>query len=123
MRRLYMDKSEKNFFIPRERMQPLLPPIGGCFATDRIMVDGEKIGYMYRECPDFEEDSGWRFFAGDESDEYIDNLWHTGIYEVNTVANYDPDIIPYLNTAAPCAFEKIAGTHKYHPVDPPEGEG
>ena len=24
----------------------------GCFATDRIVVDGAKVGYMYREKPE-----------------------------------------------------------------------
>jgi len=37
----------------------------------------------------------------------------------NTVANYDPDIIPYLNTQPPCAFEKISGTNKYRRVELP----
>lgn len=44
----------------------------GCFATDRILVDGCKVGYMYREEPDSDSsmpDSGWRFNAGDESKE------------------------------------------------------
>ena len=46
----------------------------GCFATDRILVDGEKVGYMYREEPadGNDWDSGWRFTAGDESQEYMD---------------------------------------------------
>src|SRR4051794_40829020 len=110
-----MDKSQKKFFIPREQLRQLLPPMGGCLATDRIMVDGKNVGYMYREAARRPEDSGWVFFAGDESQEYVGNPLHTGIYEVNTVANYDPDIIPYLDTAAPCAFERIAGTHTYRP--------
>lgn len=117
-----MGKRQKRFFIPKDRIQTLLPPMGGCYATDRIMVDGAKVGYMYREPPNYPEDSGWRFFAGGESSEYVDDPCHTGIYDVNTVANYDPDIIPYLHTAALCAFEKIAGLHKYRPVDPPEPE-
>lgn len=90
--------------------------MGGAFATDRITVDGEKVGYMYREKVRRQEDSGWRFFAGDENKAYIDDLSHTEIYSVNTVANYDPDIIPYLDTVAPCAFEKIPGTNKYRRV-------
>ena len=117
-----MDKGEKKFFLPRDRLRRLLPRTGGCFATDRIMVDGEQVGYMYREAAHRPEDTGWRFFAGDESQEYIDDLRHTDIYEVNTVANFDPDVIPYVDAAAPCAFEKIAGTHKYRPVDPPIAE-
>ena len=99
----------KQFAIPKEQVKQLVPPMGGCFITDRVMVDGQKIGYMYREVSRRPEDSGWRFFAGDESQDYIDELSHTGIYAVNTAANYDPDIIPYLDTPAPCAFEKLAG--------------
>ena len=117
-----MEKSQKKFLLQSEQIRPLVPRIGGCFATDRIMIDGRKIEYMYREAAVRDWDSGWRFFAGDESDEYLDNPSHTGIYEVNTVANHDPDIIPHLDTPAPCAFEKIIGTHSYRPVDPPEAQ-
>ena len=105
--------SQKKFAISKKNIRPLVPAMGGSFATDRVMVEGKKIGYMYREVTNRPEDSGWRFFSGDEDQPYIDDLSHTGIYAVNTVANYDPDIIPYLNTPAPCAFEKLKGTNKY----------
>ena len=91
--------------------------MGACLITDRVTVDGLKIGYMYREQPVRAEDSGWCFFSGDEQQDYIDNPAHTGVYAVNTAANYDPDIIPYLETPAPCAFEKISDSHKYRRVD------
>ena len=106
----------KRFAIPGEQIKPLVAPMGGCFITDRVTVDGLKIGYMYREEADRPEDSGWRFFSGDESPEYLDDLTHTGIYAVNTAANYDPDIIPYLEFPVPCAFEKVAGDHAYRRV-------
>jgi hypothetical protein len=108
--------SKKKFAISKENIRELVPSMGGGFATDRIMVEGKKIGYLYREAPDRPDDSGWRFFAGDEDQAYTEDPNHTGIYAVNTVANYDPDIIPYLNTPAPCAFEKIKGTHQYRRV-------
>ncbi len=56
-------------------------------------------------------------FSGDEAQDYIDDLSHTGVYAVNTAANYDPDIIPYLETPAPCAFEKMDDSHEYQEVD------
>ena len=80
--------------------------MGGCFVTDRILVDGERVGYMYREEPDFEEDSGWRFLAGDETDEYMDDQWNTGIVQVNTVCNYDRDIITLLDSSPGSAFTR-----------------
>lgn len=97
-------------------MRNLVGPMGGAFATDRITVEGHKIGYMYREKSHRDDDSGWRFFDGNEDQAYIDDLRHTSIYNVNTIANYDPDIIPYLATPAPCEFEKILGTHQYRRV-------
>ena len=88
---------EKKFKISKDHIKELIKPIGACYATDQITVDGLSIGYMYREAPDFVEDSGWRFFSGVEGQEYVDNPDNTMIYDVNTIANYDPAIIPYLH--------------------------
>ena len=76
----------------------------GCLATDRITVDGCKVGYMYREKPDNSGDSGWRFFAGDEDDSYANNPENSGIYDLNTICNDDPEIIPFLRAPAGTAF-------------------
>lgn len=99
---------EKKFAITEIR--PLIDWGGaeGCFATDRIMVDGSRIGFMYRESPEYEGDSGWRFAAGDEQAEYLDQPDNSGIYMLNTVANYDPDIIPYLKSDYGTAFYRNA---------------
>lgn len=86
----------KSFKLVASEIQRLIPNLGGCFASDRITVDGARVGYMYREEQDFPEDSGWRFLAGDESEEYMDNSDNHGIYDVSTIANYDRDIIPFL---------------------------
>jgi hypothetical protein len=109
----------KKFAIPGDQIQRIISPMGGCLATDRILVDGKKVGYMYREITERAEDSGWRFFAGDESQEYIDDISHTAIYDVNTIANYDRDIIQYLQVPPPCAFDRVKGTHNFVAVAPP----
>ena len=108
---------QKKFKLRADQIRELVRPMGGALATDRITVDGLPVGYMYREAPDRPEDSGWRFFAGNEDQAYVDNLGNTSVYSVNTIANYDPDIIGYLETPAPCAFEKVQGSHTYQPVE------
>lgn len=80
---------------------------GACIASDKITVDGLKIGYMYRENPVDEVDSGWRFFAGDETEEYISNANNFEIYDLNTICNYDETILPYLNSEIGSSYEKI----------------
>ena len=99
----------RNYHVKAEDVKHLLPDwegADGCIATNRITVEGCKVGYCYREEPDGGWDSGWRFTAGDESDEYMDDPNNAGIYKLNTICNDDPDIIPLLNTPAPCAFER-----------------
>ena len=99
----------RSYHVKAEDVKHLLPDwegADGCIATNRITVEGCKVGYCYREEPDGDWDSGWRFTAGDESDEYMDDPNNAGIYKLNTICNDDPDIIPLLNTPAPCAFER-----------------
>ena len=57
----------KIFKLKRSEIAPVAKGLGGCLATDRITVDGAPVGYMYRDQPTRPEDSGWRFFAGDEN--------------------------------------------------------
>jgi len=99
----------KEFRIPRWQLRPIAPGLGDAFATDRITVEGMRVGYMYREEPDDLLDSGWRFLSGDESDEYLDDGEHLEICDVNTIANYDPDIVPYLGAPVGTAFERREG--------------
>jgi hypothetical protein len=106
-------KQRKKFLKSADQIKPLATGRGGCIATDQILVRGRRVGYMYRERPDNEADSGWRFLAGDESDEYMDDPDNHGIYDVNTVANYDMDIIPYLDSLVGSAFTRDQETGKF----------
>ena len=100
----------KKFKLSKDQIRPLVAMPGGCFATDRITVDGCRVGYMYREPPDHDSDSGWRFFAGDESDDYANDPDKLEIYAINTIANYDPSIIPLLDSPIGSAFERQPGS-------------
>ncbi len=99
----------RNYHVKAEDVKKLLQDwIGadGCIATNRITLEGCKVCYCYREAPDGDWDSGWRFTAGDESEAYMDDPNNSGIYKLNTICNDDSDIIPLLHTPAPCAFER-----------------
>ncbi len=80
----------------------------GCLVSDKITKEGYKVGYMYREKPDDgRPDSGWRFMAGNESDEYNNNPDNTHVFAVNTICNYDPDIVPYIHSPIGSAYIRI----------------
>lgn len=99
-------KKGKKFIIPGDKIERLIGSNEGCIATDRITVNGCKVGFMYREEPyqNGNPDSGWRFMAGDESDEYMNNPENHSVYQVNTICNYDREIIPLLNSAPGTAY-------------------
>ena len=85
----------------------------GCLVSDKITKEGWKVGYMYREEPDEGvPDSGWRFMKGDESDEYSDNPDNVHVFALNTICNYDPDIIPYLDSPIGTTFIRV-DNHKF----------
>lgn len=102
----------KNFKLKENEIKKIIELKGNCIASDRITVDGLKIGYMYRENPTTEVDSGWRFFAGDETEEYTNNPINFEIYDLNTICNYDNSIISLLNTNIGTSFEKINNEFK-----------
>jgi hypothetical protein len=87
----------KKFKISPEDLEELIPNIGACMATDKITVEGLPVGFMYREEQMDALDNGWRFFSGTENQDYVDNPNNSGIFNTNTIANYDPAIIPYLD--------------------------
>jgi hypothetical protein len=98
----------KRFRLAAEQIEELAPGRGACVATDQITVEGMPVGYMYREEPDLENtvDSGWRFFSGLESQEYVDEAANWEVYDVNTIANYDPAILPYLDLPIGAELER-----------------
>lgn len=84
--------------------------MGACIAPDTITVEGLKVKFMYRDTPRNDIDSGWQFFSGTETPQYLDNPENCAIYAVNTIANYDRAIIPYLNLPIGTELERVDGT-------------
>ena len=47
----------------------------------------------------------------------MDDPANHAVYDVNTIANYDPDIVPFLDAPAGSAFERERSTGKFVPVE------
>ncbi len=103
----YPETMQKKFLKAADGLRRLATGFGSCLATDLITVDGSLVGYMYREEPDNKFDSGWRFFAGTETDEYANDPKNIEMYDVNTIANYDPAIISHLTEPPGVAFVRM----------------
>lgn len=121
----YTPPCEKQFLIPAVDIRPLLQDWDDpdcCIASDRILVDGCSVGWCYREEPQPDcPDSGWRFFAGDESSDDTSDTTHAGIYPLNVLCNYDPAIIPLLRAPIGTAFMRDSAGHFHQEsFTPPE---
>lgn len=88
----------------------------GYVIVPKIVVDEKrKIRFMYREESDSNQDSGWRFFSGDEEQEYIDNPDNLGIYDVNTIIKINPDIEEFLDGDVGTAYERTDSNNRFVP--------
>lgn len=80
--------------------------IGYIIASNRVAKDRKLVGYLYREVPDNENDSGWRVFSGEESEEYAEDPANFAMYNASTILEIDPTIAPLLGSPSPIAFER-----------------
>jgi hypothetical protein len=107
----------KRFKLSAEEIKPVATGYGGCIATDKITVDGYPVRFMYKEEPVNDIDSGWHFMSGFEDDDYMDNPDNHGIYDVNTIANYDPTIISFIDSPVGAVYEKTPEPEIFIEVD------
>lgn len=79
---------------------------GVCLASARIASDRTQVGFMYREKPEEELDSGWRFLAGDETDEFLENEANYGVFDVEYIVGIDPLIRNYIHLPVGTELER-----------------
>ncbi len=107
----------KRFKLKAGEIGALVSGLGGCIASDKITVEGLRVAYMIREQPSQAEDSGWVFTSGTESQAYMDDPANFEVYDVNTIANYDRDIIPFLSAPPGSSFERPGNEGDLEPCE------
>lgn len=75
-----------------------------CLATHNILYEGRLVGYLYREEADYDDDSGWRFTAGDETDEYMEDANNSSYVSLGAVLCEDDSIVSLLEREVGAAF-------------------
>lgn len=92
------------WYEPKEReWAAVYPGNMGCFISKAAFENG--IEYMYRDDPSPNHpDSGWRFFHGDESDDYANNPENIQIVSLNTICNLNPTILAFLEAPNKSAY-------------------
>lgn len=88
-------------------------------VSARVATDGRPVAWLYREETDRPNDSGWRMFAGDETQDYSDNPGNAIVVSIREVLKVSPDIEEVLDRPPGSAFER--GTDgKFQPAPAPD---
>ena len=67
------------------------------YLSKKILEEDWKVGYMRRDEPVNENDSGWSFCAGNEDNEYYNDYKNIALVSVHEVYQIDPDIWNYID--------------------------
>ena len=98
------DWSRYKWYVPEQReWVPVYPGNPACYVSKKALEKGVK--YMYRATPSEDHpDSGWRFFYGDESDEYTNNPDNIKLENLNSICNLHPNILAFLEAPVGSAY-------------------
>ena len=84
-----------------------------CTVSARVLDNGERIGCLYREEPQREDDSGWCIFAGDETDDYFAGENTVAYVSLGAVLNHDDAILHLLDAEIGASFVRIEGSNAF----------
>ncbi|UQZ32205.1 DUF2185 domain-containing protein [Paenibacillus sp. PK3_47] len=89
---------------------PLWLAVGEKMAlvSRRCLEPGNAVHWMYREAPDQEQDSGWRLFAGDEDEAYLNDPQNTRVMRIYYIMDMDPSLLEPFKGEAGAAFERAS---------------
>ncbi len=80
-----------------------------CLITKKALEE-ERIGYMYRQNPEEDfTDCGWRFMAGDETEEYVNEPGNIIVCQYSMVCNIEPSVRAYFYSDRGKQYEKVNG--------------
>jgi hypothetical protein len=79
-----------------------------CVVSKKITRDGWKVGFMLREELQDDRDSGWQFMAGDEDDEYLNNIENVELCMVNSIVGIDPTVMSYIDSPVGARFVRMS---------------
>lgn len=80
--------------------QALSAALSYAVVSHEVSRLGAAVGFVYREAPVFEQDSGWRVFSGGESDEYVADAAHFDTLPLNEVLAGHPELAALMNEKA-----------------------
>lgn len=86
-------------------------------VSARVAVDGAPVCWLYRDPPDRPEDSGWRIFAGDEDDQFLEDPDNARLVTLAEIREMDPTLSRVLDATDGAAFERDGAGQSFRKVN------
>lgn len=98
---------------------PLWLAVGEKLAlvSKKCLEPGSAVHWMYRQTPEREQDSGWRLFAGDEDEAYLNNSDHVRLMHVYSIMDQDPSLLEPFKGETGSAFERESRDGEWKKVE------
>lgn len=90
-----------------------------CFVTGKVLRDGEPAGLLYRETPEYDDDSGWRILAGNEDPAYLDDPDNAAYVSLGAVLTEDDSFIGLLDREVGARFVRDGNGAFIEQSEPP----
>jgi hypothetical protein len=92
-----------------------------CMTTQKVLYENAKIKWFYREesMGEMREgifDTGWRFMAGDETDEYLEKPDNLHLVSLGALLNKDDSFVDLLDAPEGSAFGWDDNLKKYRQI-------
>ena len=85
--------------------QALSAALDRCIVTNTVVKQGRTRRLPLPRSPVFENDSGWRFFSGDETDEYTDDPDNFSVVSLSEITQSNPAIAALITQPEGSAWE------------------
>jgi hypothetical protein len=86
-------------------------------VSKRVAEDGQPVCWLYREAVDRDADSGWRVFAGDETEEYNDDANNIALVSLQDLCGRDRRLESIFQNPIGSAFERGNGDEDFSRVE------
>lgn len=100
--------NEKKYFEKMRARQKLFNL--KAIVSTKITKEGYKVGYMVRDNPRNNMDSGWQFLAGNEDEDYLNNVKNIELLPVAYICNLDSDIEKYIDSPVGAEFIRVSSS-------------
>lgn len=101
-------QNAKKYYEPTINRMNLLNSMA--YVSKKILEEGWKVGYMCRDEGVNENDSGWQFMAGNETDEYVADYKNIELLRIHEICQLDPDIFNYIDNPIGTKFIRISSS-------------